>query len=410
MFGKTFEGFPQERKKEKGGEEKANILLQKLEQVSQKISERFLSKDGEIDQSRREFLRKASDIGKGAVIGASVGGSFHIARYLLEKENFRKDDENPLIQEAQNDTEVIKEVSPSEGEEVEAQEAFLEEENITENPLDEIFQRENIEGRVFDEELMRKASLYWKYMHSEGSREKDFSEGYERMKPWEDRVCLIFEEEGVPRELAYLALPESYWNQENWVSPAGARGPYQIMGRTGEAFGVGSERDREDPLKSARAAAKILQENYKRMDNDWQLALCAYNGGFAWNYRKEMSYNNLSYPDFLRYMSEEIQKESEYEVKSGDVLGVIAQKVGSSVEEIQQKNNLSGDGIRIGQKLTLPGGVSEREKRHMEENLNYVPKVEGILLALKEKGILKKMSSKQSTQYTTLEEMKRSFA
>jgi hypothetical protein len=65
--------------------------------------------------------------------------------------------------------------------------------------------------------------------------------------------------------------------------------------------------------------------------------------------------------------------------------------------------------IHIGQILSLPGGISERGRRNMEENLNYVPKVEGILLALKEKRQLKK-DAKELIQYTTLEEKRKEFA
>jgi len=387
MFEKSFGQLPRHEDESQDFTRASNIL-RRLEKRLINAKEMFLGGDDEnITISRREFLRKASDIGAGVVIGASVGGGFHLTRYFLSQENVKEDNQS-IIHEGDSVSEAIKEVPLSEAQEVEAQETSLEKEKITENPLDEVFNREDMQGVVFDEELMRKASLYWKYMHIDGARNRDLSEGYERMNRWEDRVCSIFEEEGVPRELAYLALPESYWNEDKWTSPVGAVGPYQIMKSTGKAFGVGSEEAREDPLKSARAVAQILQENYKRMDNDWQLALCAYNGGFAWDYRKAMSYNNLSYPDFLRYMTEEIQKESEYEVKSGDVLGSIARKFGCSVKEIQERNELSNDVIQVGQKLSLPGGISEKGKRNMEENLNYVPKVEGILLALKEKGVL----------------------
>ncbi len=46
----------------------------------------------------------------------------------------------------------------------------------------------------------------------------------------------------------------------------------------------------------------------------------------------------------------------EYLVKSGDSLGLIAQKSGSSVAAIKQANNLTSDRLQVNQKLTIPKG------------------------------------------------------
>jgi len=45
-----------------------------------------------------------------------------------------------------------------------------------------------------------------------------------------------------------------------------------------------------------------------------------------------------------------------YVVKSGDCLSVIASRFGSSVSLIRDANGISGDRIRVGQKLVIPGG------------------------------------------------------
>lgn len=44
----------------------------------------------------------------------------------------------------------------------------------------------------------------------------------------------------------------------------------------------------------------------------------------------------------------------EYTVQAGDTLSLIAQAFGTSVGKIKEMNNLSGDNLRIGQKLNLP--------------------------------------------------------
>ncbi|MGN0855839.1 MAG: LysM peptidoglycan-binding domain-containing protein [Candidatus Spyradenecus sp.] len=48
-----------------------------------------------------------------------------------------------------------------------------------------------------------------------------------------------------------------------------------------------------------------------------------------------------------------------YTVKSGDVLGTIARKHGVKVEAIKKANNLKGDTIWVGQKLTIPGATKK---------------------------------------------------
>lgn len=49
---------------------------------------------------------------------------------------------------------------------------------------------------------------------------------------------------------------------------------------------------------------------------------------------------------------------STYIVRNGDTLGHIAQRHGISTSQLRSANNLSGDLIRIGQKLTIPGANS----------------------------------------------------
>lgn len=52
------------------------------------------------------------------------------------------------------------------------------------------------------------------------------------------------------------------------------------------------------------------------------------------------------------------QGSTTYTVKSGDTLGHIAQRHGVSTSQLRRANNISGDLIRIGQKLTIPGSHS----------------------------------------------------
>ena len=90
----------------------------------------------------------------------------------------------------------------------------------------------------------------------------------------------IFREEGLPGELTYLPLVESSFNNRA-RSGAGAVGMWQFMPDTGKKFMRidNSVDERRDPMASTRAAARLLKQNYRLFDNNWPLAITAYNHG-----------------------------------------------------------------------------------------------------------------------------------
>ncbi|MFR5756098.1 MAG: LysM peptidoglycan-binding domain-containing protein [Lachnospiraceae bacterium] len=110
----------------------------------------------------------------------------------------------------------------------------------------------------------------------------------------------------------------------------------------------------------------------KKGDSLWSIA--SKNNTTVDNIKKlnNLSSNNLSVGQVLKLSydtkKEDIKESNIYTVKKGDSLWLIANKYGTTVDELKNANNLKSNSLSIGQTLIIP------EKKEGTSNISYVVK------------------------------------
>lgn len=92
----------------------------------------------------------------------------------------------------------------------------------------------------------------------------------------------IFDRDGIPLEMKYLAVIESALNHAA-TSPVGAAGMWQFMAPTGQMYGLKTTNnldERRDFIKSTEASVKYFKNSY-RVYGDWLLVIASYNCGMG---------------------------------------------------------------------------------------------------------------------------------
>lgn len=121
-----------------------------------------------------------------------------------------------------------------------------------------------------------------------------------RSKRFFPTIERILAERNIPEDFKYVAVAES--NLDNVVSPAGARGFWQLMPAVARSYGlvINSEVDERYNLEKATVAATKLIQDYKNKFGSWTNAAGAYNigeGNFKreTNLQKEEEYYHMNF-------------------------------------------------------------------------------------------------------------------
>lgn len=120
-----------------------------------------------------------------------------------------------------------------------------------------------------------------RYLESYSNQQRYFDLMHERASPFLYWIVEEIDRRDLPLEFALLPMVESTYNP-NAYSQEHAVGLWQFLGATGSSFGLQQDwwfDGRRDPYASTSAALDYMQQLYAQFNEDWLLAIAAYNTG-----------------------------------------------------------------------------------------------------------------------------------
>lgn len=137
------------------------------------------------------------------------------------------------------------------------------------------------------------------YVQTYSSQQRYFDLMQERASPFLFSIVEEIDRRGLPMEFALLPMVESTYNP-NAYSREHAVGLWQFLGATGASLGLQQDwwfDGRRDPQASTVAALDYMEQLYQQFDEDWLLAIAAYNTGNG-NLRRAIRRNGSEEAEF----------------------------------------------------------------------------------------------------------------
>jgi len=159
----------------------------------------------------------------------------------------------------------------------------------------------NLQNNFFDIPVVyNKRVKKWIHYYCNKGR-KFFELHISRAGRYAPLIGSLLEERGLPRDLIFLAMAESGFNNRAH-SIASAVGPWQFMPSTGKMYNLKQNwyvDERRDPIKATVAAANYLSKLYGDFGS-WKIAMAAYNAGEGKLGRAIKKYNSTDLWDLSK--------------------------------------------------------------------------------------------------------------
>ncbi len=379
-----------------------------------------MSRKEEVDLGKRKLLISAGLFATAGIM-LGVDRKINIAKTLgelIEKWRKKREDEQTKTQnknESNDFAEKKTEIIPANADDC--------------SSIEDLINFDSSERVSLGEKEILKLKNYWKKSYAEGKMKPSLEAALSRAKDWEapakkefylaglefvTKQKKISKKEMLPEEKKifwekfeecfYLVIPESHWKLDSH-SGKGAAGPFQIMPKTADKYGLARKYnydERYDPLKSARVAAECILDLYHKMNNDWNLAISGYNGGMVWKFKKEMvqKKQSINYANYLKYLEVNINEAKNnfshgqkifHLASGGDSWELLAKKYSTTMEILLRMNDLKKEPeIKANEHIIIPATKENRKKAFyafiegFAQNINYPAKLYAVLDVLKE--------------------------